>query len=77
MRVSELIEILKTMDPDSDVRLATNFGRPKDWTISKIIEVDLGEEAEQNGAPAIVYIAQGTHLTHLSKDVAEKLGWTA
>ena len=76
MRVSTLIKILEDLDPDMEVRLATQPNWPFECGIAEVTVLELeGEEAEQAGTPGIVYIAEGKQIGYLAGEVRNNLGW--
>jgi heme oxygenase len=64
MTAQELIEILEGMDPDAEVRFASQPSWPFEYSISAAAEVD-----------GVLYLAEGTQLGYLPGEVAEQIGW--
>lgn len=85
MIVEELMALLEEMDPEAEVRLASQPAWPFEWTISTVVEVEdskiegdqeTGEEFwRETGAGRIVYIAEGQQLGYLPGYVSDQLGW--
>tara|TARA_R100000951_G_scaffold50728_2_gene42802 strand:+ start:16885 stop:17133 length:249 start_codon:yes stop_codon:yes gene_type:complete len=82
MNVTELIERLQyvaEVNPDAEVRLASQPNWPFEWSISNVLEVDLGVEDEDGCSSGqegtIVYIAEGSQLGYLPGVAKDELGW--
>lgn len=64
MTVAELIDVLESLDPDMEVRFASQPSWPFEYSISDVCET---EEA--------VYLAEGNQIGYLPGEAAELLGW--
>jgi hypothetical protein len=67
MTVGELMEILENLDPDTEVRLATQRQWPFEYTV--------GGVAEPLDGTTPLYLAAGKQLGYLPENVREELGW--
>lgn len=68
MTVAELITTLELMDPDAEVRIASQPGWPLDNRIDDVVEVSEGDGT-------IVFLATGTEVGYLSSAARVDLGW--
>ena len=66
MTVQELIDVLQSMNPEAEVRLAHQPGWP--------FEASVGDAIEADGAE-VVYVAEGRPLGYLPGEVSQVLGW--
>ena len=64
MLVSDLINILKGQDLDSEVRLAMQPSWPFEYSISEVVVVD-----------DVTYLSEGTQLGYLPSEVKKELTW--
>jgi hypothetical protein len=64
MTVAELIDILEGMDPDMEVRFASQPSWPFEYSISDIYPTE-----------NVVYLAEGEQIGYLPGEVASELGW--
>jgi hypothetical protein len=74
MTVADLIEELKCMPEDAEVRFASQPNWPFEYNIADVISVEIenrhtGEEEE------VVYLAEGRQLGYLPSEAKEWLGW--
>ena len=78
MTVGELIEELKLVDEDCEVRFASQPSWPFEYSIGGVIQVcvetedrnDEGYEKEE-----IVYLEEGMQLGYLPQEAKDELGW--
>ena len=87
MNVQELIDQLQDMDPDAEVRLATQPSYPLQAKVSTVAEVvlepedeDFDEAATDLGSPVrmAVYLSEGGEPEdgpYLNSEAAAELGW--
>jgi hypothetical protein len=73
LTVSQLIEELEDLDPDAEVRLATQPAWPFEWHLSTsqpgpAMQVTLDDEP-------VVYLVEGEQLGYLPEAVCRELGW--
>jgi len=64
MTVGELMEILEEMEPEMEIRFASQPTWPFEYTINGATPVD-----------DVVYLDEGYQLGYLPKEVADELGW--
>lgn len=64
MTVAELIELLERLDPEAQVRVATQPSWPFEYHISQVAETD-----------DACWIAVGDQVGYLPGDAQEALGW--
>lgn len=69
MTVLELIEELGFLNPDAEVRLATQPSWPLEHNIRGIVEVEDEEER------LVVYLGEGRQIGYLPGEAADALGW--
>ena len=74
MTVADLIEELKWMPEDAEVRFASQPNWPFEYNINDVISVEIenrrtGEEEE------VVYLAEGRQLGYLPSEAKDELGW--
>ena len=74
MTVADLIEELKGMPEDAEVRFASQPNWPFEYNINDVISVEIenrrtGEEEE------VVYLAEGRQLGYLPSEAKDELGW--
>ena len=74
MTVADLIEELKCMPEDAEVRFASQPNWPFEYNINDVISVEIenrrtGEEEE------VVYLAEGRQLGYLPSEAKDELGW--
>ena len=65
MTVSQLMEILQDLDPDTEVRLATQPSWPFEHELA---EVGITDD--------VVYLAEGSQVGYLPSAIADGLGWS-
>ena len=68
MTVAELIEELKYMEQDAEVRFASQPSWPFEYDISGVVEVNVDEDD-------VVYLEEGTQLGYLPGEAKDELGW--
>lgn len=73
LTVSQLIEELEDLDPDAEVRLATQPVWPFEWHLSAsepgpAMQVILDDQP-------VVYLVEGEQLGYLPDAVCRELGW--
>jgi len=68
MTVAELIEELKYMEQDAEVRFASQPSWPFEYDISGVVEVNVDEDD-------VVYLEEGRQLGYLPGEAKDELGW--
>ncbi len=71
MTVAELIEELKYIDQDAEVRLAQQPNWPFEYEIDSVVEVNGLNDDEES----VVYIGEGSQLGYLPQDAKNMLYW--
>lgn len=81
MTVQELITELEQMNPDAEVRIASQPEWPFEYDVEQIREIsrdDCNPDEPMPMAddePSVVYIAEGRQLAYLNTSVAANIGW--
>jgi hypothetical protein len=75
--VADLIDSLQSMNPNAEVRLATQPRYPLEYRIDDVVEVASGDDEDEPGhsAEGVVYLAEGGQVGYLPKAVKDELGW--
>jgi hypothetical protein len=68
MTVQDLIDSLEGMDPEAEVRFASQPNYPFEYSIYGVIETEIEGET-------IVYLEEGNQIGYLPKEAKEDLGW--
>ena len=74
MTVQELIEELNMMNPDAEVRFASQPSWPFENDIDSVVSVEV-ENRRTGEAVEIVYLEEGLQLGYLPGEAKEELGW--
>ena len=69
MTVQELIETLNFMNPDSQIRFASQPSWPFEYSISDAVETE-----DEEGFPT-VYLVEGHQIGYLPDNAKEEIGW--
>jgi SpoU rRNA methylase family enzyme len=80
MVVQELIELLESMNPESEVRFASQPSWPFEYSVSDVVEVvEEGEEEEfddrEEDLQPVVYLVEGRQIGYLPGNVKDEIGW--
>ena len=70
MTVAELIEELKYMDQDLEVRFASQPSWPFEYSINGVVEVDVDDNSQR-----VVYLEEGSQLGYLPSEAKNELMW--
>jgi len=73
LTVSQLIKELEDLDPDAEVRLATQPNWPFEWHLSTT-EPGPAMQIAVDDQP-VVYLVEGEQLGYLPDTVCRELGW--
>lgn len=68
MTAAELIELLEDLDPDTEIRVATQPSWPMEYTLTD-------RTSFQTSIPGILYLSVGDQIGYLSGEVADEIGW--
>jgi len=74
MNVQELIYELEQMDPNSEVRFASQPAWPFEYSVDGVVPVGDDEEADHIDVQ-VVYLVEGTQLGYLPEEAREEIGW--
>ena len=76
MTKGELLDALQEMDPDTEIRFASQPSWPFEYSIHDIVIVD--DEPEQDDceeSTQIVYLVEGRQIGYLPHEAKEEIGW--
>ena len=74
MTVQELIEELNMMNPDAEVRFASQPSWPFENDIDSVVSVEV-ENRRTGEAVEVVYLEEGRQIGYLPGEAKEELGW--
>ena len=74
MTVQELIDQLSYMDPEAQVRFASQPNWPFEYEIDDVVAVEV-EDRDSAEPVEIVYLAEGRQIGYLPTEAKEELGW--
>ena len=74
MTVQELIDQLSYIDPEAQVRFASQPNWPYEHEIDDVVAVEV-EDRERAAPVEIVYLAEGRQIGYLPTEAKEELGW--
>jgi len=69
MTVQELIEELNYVNPDAEIRFASQPNWPFEYSFSGPVEVE-----DEDSFPT-VYLVEGRQLGYLPKEAKDEIGW--
>jgi len=69
MTVQELIEELSYVNPDAEIRFASQPSWPFEYSFSGPVEVQ-----DEDGFPT-VYLIEGSQLGYLAEEARDEIGW--
>lgn len=78
MTVTELKEILEDMNPDAEVRFASQPSWPFEYDITDAIETNQCECPPDDCTcedEVVVYLVEGSQLGYLPSEAKEAIGW--
>ena len=82
MIVQDLIDELESMDPEAEVRFASQPNWPMEYSIDCVLESsecclddDDDEEKEIDDSTNAVYLAEKEQIGYLPSNVSRELGW--
>ncbi len=73
MTVAELIEELRFIDPNAEVRLAQQPRWAFEYSIDAVVEVELDDDEDDE--KTVVYISEGEQLGYLPVEAKNRLYW--
>jgi hypothetical protein len=74
MTVQELIYELEQMNPDAEVRFASQPSWPFENDIDSVVQVEV-ENRQTGDAVKIVYLEEGRQIGYLPREAKEELNW--
>ena len=74
MTVADLIAELEFMNPDTEVRFASQPSWPFEYSIDDIVEVEV-EKRNTDETETVVYLAEGRQLGYLPGAAKNELMW--
>lgn len=74
MTVQELIDQLSYMDPEAEVRFASQPNWPFEYEIDDVVSVEV-EDRKSEELVEIVYLTEGRQIGYLPTEAKEELGW--
>jgi hypothetical protein len=74
MRVRELIEELEGMNPEAEVRFASQPSWPFEYNIQGVVECNPEDESDNEPAE-VVYLVEGNQIGYLPGEVKDEIGW--
>jgi hypothetical protein len=74
MTVADLIAELEFMNPDTEVRFASQPNWPFEYSIYDIVEVEV-EKRNTDETETVVYLAEGSQIGYLPSEAKDELGW--
>ena len=74
MTVAELIAELEFMNPDTEVRFASQPNWPFQYSIYDIVEVEV-EKRNTDETETVVYLVEGSQIGYLPSESKDELGW--
>jgi hypothetical protein len=74
MTVAQLIEELEHIDPDTEVRFASQPNWPFEYSIDDVVEVEV-ENRRTGESENVVYLEEGWQIGYLPGEAKNMLGW--
>lgn len=74
MTVRELIEELEGMNPEAEVRFASQPSWPFEYSVSGVVGISTDDEDDRTDAET-VYLVEGTQIGYLPGEVKDEIGW--
>ena len=71
MTTSDLINLLESVDPDTEVRLAMQPSWPFEYSIGEVIEINPKNIPKKS----IIYLSEERQIGYLPKEVQKEIGW--
>ena len=72
MTVQELIDELEYLDPETEVRFASQPSWPFEYSISEVIVANVEKRGEEE---EVAYLGEGHQIGYLPGSAKEELGW--
>ena len=74
MTVADLIEELKWMPEDAEVRFASQPNWPFEYDIAGVVSAEVENERSEE-VTEIVYLEEGRQIGYLPDEAKDELGW--
>jgi hypothetical protein len=74
MTVAELIYELEQMNPEVQVRFASQPNWPFEYSIVDVVQIEIADR-RTNEAVETVYLKEGRQLGYLPAEAKDELGW--
>jgi hypothetical protein len=74
MTVAQLIDQLEQMNPEAQVRFASQPNWPFEYSICSVVQVEI-EDARTEEVVETVYLEEGRQLGYLASEAKDELGW--
>lgn len=74
MTVADLIWELEQMNPEAEVRFASQPNWPFEYSIASVVSVEV-EDRRTEESVETVYLEEGRQLGYLPGEAKEELGW--
>ena len=74
MTVADLIYQLEQMNPEAQVRFASQPNWPFEYSISSVVQVEIADRRTDEGVET-VYLEEGRQLGYLPAEAKDELGW--
>jgi hypothetical protein len=74
MTVADLIWELEQMNPEAEVRFASQPNWPFEYSIASVVSVEV-EDRIREAPVETVYLEEGRQLGYLPGEAKEELGW--
>ncbi len=74
MTVRELIEELEGMNPEAEVRFASQPSWPFEYSVAAVVGFSEDDEDDRTEAET-VYLVEGNQIGYLPGEVKDEIGW--
>ena len=74
MTVADLMYELEQLNPDAQVRFASQPSWPFEYSIYSIVQVEI-EDRSTGDVVETVYLEEGRQIGYLPKEAKDELGW--
>ena len=72
MTVQDLIDELEYLDPETEVRFASQPSWPFEYSIREVVVADVEKRGEEK---QVAYLGEGRQIGYLPGAAKEELGW--
>ena len=74
MTVADLMYELEQLNPDAQVRFASQPSWPFEYSIYSVVQVEI-EDRSTGDVVETVYLEEGRQIGYLPKEAKDELGW--